>query len=89
MSEEVLQSIAKTLQLDEVETAHLFDLVRAGAGNARKKPARGRAARQVPENVQALMDAMIIAPAIVQDGHLDIGLAHHLPRRAADSSATS
>ncbi|MEV0057224.1 hypothetical protein AB0H34_42880 [Saccharopolyspora shandongensis] len=89
MSEEVLQSIAKTLQLDEVETTHLFDLVRAGAGNARKKPARGRAAQQVPESVEVLMDAMIIAPAIVQNGHLYIGLARHLSKRAADSSATS
>lgn len=80
VSEEVLHAIATALQLDEVETAHLFDLARA-AGKAGRKPSRARSPRrQVPQSVQALMDTMVGAPAIVQNAHLDIVAANPLGR---------
>ena len=73
VSEEVLRAIATALQLDDVETTHLFDLTRAATTKVGKTPARRRTTRQhVPEGVQALMDAMVTAPTIVQNGHLDV-----------------
>ncbi|MET7675499.1 helix-turn-helix domain-containing protein [Streptomyces seoulensis] len=78
VSEEVLHAIAGALRLDEVETAHLFDLARA-AGKAGRKQTRAPR-RQVPETLQALIDAMVTAPAIVQNGHLDIVAANPLGR---------
>jgi hypothetical protein len=55
-----------------VETAHLFDLARAATTGAGSRPARRRTgSQQVPESVQALLDAMISAPAVVLNRHLD------------------
>ncbi|MFF0712300.1 helix-turn-helix domain-containing protein [Streptomyces bauhiniae] len=76
VSEEVLHAIAGALRLDEVETAHLFDLARA-AGKAGRKQTR-TTRRQVTPALQALIDAMVTAPAIVQNNHLDIVAANHL-----------
>ncbi|MFD9949325.1 helix-turn-helix domain-containing protein [Nonomuraea sp. NPDC059023] len=79
VSEEVLHAIATALRLDEAETTHLFDLARAVKRG--KMPERDRKAGQpVPPGVQALMDAMVTAPAIVQNAHLDIVAANALGR---------
>ncbi|RDI55983.1 helix-turn-helix domain-containing protein [Nocardia mexicana] len=81
VSDEVLQAIASALLLDEEETTHLFDLARAATEKSGKTRSRARIARQVvPEGVQALMDAMVTAPAIVQNGHMDILAANALGR---------
>ncbi|GAA4552926.1 helix-turn-helix domain-containing protein [Amycolatopsis samaneae] len=81
VSDEILHAIATALQLDDVETAHLFDLARATTKHAGKGPGRGRTMRQsVPEGLQALIDTMVTAPAIVQNGHLDIVAANALGR---------
>lgn len=80
VSDEVLHAVAAALQLDEEETTHLFDLARA-ATSTKSRRARGHALRpQVPESIQALMDSMITAPAVVQNGHLDIVGANALGR---------
>ncbi|GAA1025064.1 MULTISPECIES: helix-turn-helix domain-containing protein [Amycolatopsis] len=77
VSDEVLHAIATALQLDDTETTHLFDLARA----AGKRAGSGRTVRQpVPEGVQALIDTMVNAPAIVQNGHLDVVAANALGR---------
>lgn len=77
VSDEVLHAVATALQLDDTETAHLFDLARA----AGKRAGPGRTVRQpVPEGVQALLDSMVNAPAIVQNGHLDLVAANALGR---------
>ncbi|MBY8856939.1 helix-turn-helix transcriptional regulator [Nocardia sp. CA2R105] len=77
VSDEVLHAIARALLLDEAETTHLFDLARATTA----KPRRRRSARQsVPDTVQALLDAMVTAPAVVQNGHLDLLAANALGR---------
>jgi transcriptional regulator with XRE-family HTH domain len=70
VSVEVLHAIAAALQLNEEETTHLFDLARAAtAGAVERRLAQGRTtAEQIPEGVQALMDAMVAAPAIAQNG---------------------
>ncbi|TCK25772.1 helix-turn-helix domain-containing protein [Pseudonocardia endophytica] len=79
VSDEVLQAVAGVLQLDDVETTHLFDLCRA-ASSRRGRARGGTQASRVPEYVQALMDAMVTAPAIVQNGRLDILGANALGR---------
>ncbi|MFF0384252.1 helix-turn-helix domain-containing protein [Streptomyces sp. NPDC004286] len=78
VSEEVLHAIAGALRLDDVETAHLFDLARAAGKTGRKQTRAPR--RQVTEALQALIDAMVTAPAIVQNDYLDIVAANHLGR---------
>ncbi|MYW97903.1 helix-turn-helix transcriptional regulator [Amycolatopsis rubida] len=77
VSDEVLHAIATALHLDDTETTHLFDLTRA----AGKRAGPGRTVRQpVPDGVQALIDTMVNAPAIVQNGHLDVVAANALGR---------
>jgi transcriptional regulator with XRE-family HTH domain len=76
VSDEVLDGIARALQLDEVERAHLTDLVRmANASPAgRRQPARQR----VRPSVQRLLDSMTDTAAFVRNGRLDILAANQL-----------
>ena len=76
-SESVLDAVARALQLDEAERAHLFDLARAAGPG---KPSRRSAPKQVRLSVQRLLDAMTDAPALVQNGRLDILAANRLGR---------
>jgi transcriptional regulator with XRE-family HTH domain len=76
VSESVLEALARGLQLDEAERAHLFDLARA-AGPMRR-PRRRPAKHHVRASVQRILDAMTDAPAIVQDGRLNILAANRL-----------
>ncbi|MFQ6200510.1 helix-turn-helix transcriptional regulator, partial [Streptomyces sp. NPDC000405] len=69
-SEAVLDSLARALQLDESERAHLMDLART-AGSTRR-PVRRRATQPVRPALQQLLDAMTDAPAFVRNGRLDI-----------------
>jgi transcriptional regulator with XRE-family HTH domain len=78
-SDSVLEAIARALQLDEAERAHLFHLARA-AGPA---PARARRRTLKPEvrpSIQAMLDAMTGAPAVVRNGRLDILATNPLGR---------
>lgn len=72
VSETVLDSISRALQLDEAEHAHLYDLVKAanqGTNPARRRsPARSQTLRP---NVQQLIDTMRDVPVFVQNGRLD------------------
>ena len=69
-SEEVLEGIARALQLDEAERAHLFDLVRAAN---RSRPTRSRPTQdRVRPTVQRILDAMVGVPAYVRNGRLGI-----------------
>ncbi|MFD7006398.1 helix-turn-helix transcriptional regulator [Rhodococcus jostii] len=79
VSDEVLHAIATALRLDDEETKHLFTLARAASTRPRRRIAP-RARVEVPEPVQALVDAMITAPAVVQNGHLDIVAVNALGR---------
>jgi len=70
VSDEVLEGLARALQLDEVERAHLGDLVRTA--NA-ARPARRRATPQrVRPSVQRLLDSMTATAAFLRNGRLDI-----------------
>jgi transcriptional regulator with XRE-family HTH domain len=76
MSESVLEGVSRALQLDEVEQAHLHNLVRASATTP-KRPAPGRA-RPVTPGLQQFLDAMKDVPAIIQNGRLDIVATNRL-----------
>jgi transcriptional regulator with XRE-family HTH domain len=76
VSDEVLEALARALQLDEVERAHLIDLVRTA--NA-APPARRRATPQrVRPSVQRLLDSMTGTAAFLRNGRLDILSANQL-----------
>jgi transcriptional regulator with XRE-family HTH domain len=78
VSETVLEALARALQLDEVERAHLFDLARAGA--AHPAPRRRSRAQRIRPSVQVLLDAMTAVPAFVRNGRLDLLAANALGR---------
>ena len=77
VSGEVLDAVARALQLDEAEHAHLLDLVRA-AGPAPRT--RRRPAHQVRPTVARILDGMTDLPALVNNGRLDILAANPLAR---------
>ncbi len=76
VSDEVLDGLARALQLDEVERAHLLDLVRMANASptARHQPAR----QQVRPSVQRLLDSMTNTAAFARNGRLDILAANQL-----------
>jgi transcriptional regulator with XRE-family HTH domain len=77
VSELVLEGLARALQLDEAERAHLFDLARAASPVA---PKRARPVKtRVRPVVQQILDR-IDAPATVHTGRLDYVAANALGR---------
>ena len=77
-SADVLDAVARALQLDDAERAHLFDLTRA-ATSGRAAPLRP-SQRRVRQTVQAVLDAITDTPAIVRNGRLDILATNTLGR---------
>ncbi|MEU0782676.1 helix-turn-helix transcriptional regulator [Streptomyces sp. NPDC006173] len=69
-SEAVLDSLARALQLDESERAHLLDLARTASTT--RRPVRRRTAQPIRPGLQQLLDAMTDAPAFIRNGRLDI-----------------
>lgn len=80
VSDDVLHAVAGALRLGEAEETHLFDLVRAVTGKGARTRSVPPAGRTIPEGVQALLDSMVTAPAIVINGHLDVVTANTLGR---------
>ena len=76
-SESVLDALARALQLDEAERAHLFDLARAANAtpNTRRRPVPPR----VRPGIQRVVDA-ITAPAWVRNGRSDFMASNRLAR---------
>ncbi|POH57811.1 helix-turn-helix domain-containing protein [Arthrobacter glacialis] len=77
VSDAVLESIARALQLNEAEHEHLFNLARA-AGPATRP--RRQAAKGIHPSVQRILDSMVGIPAFVQNGRLDIVAFNELGR---------
>src|SRR3954447_23990046 len=75
VSEDVLDAVARALQLDDVERTHLIDLVRAAKQRPTKR--RGTPERLRP-GVQQLLDSMTEAAAFVRNSRLDILSANRL-----------
>lgn len=81
VSESVLEALARALQLDEAERAHLFDLARTANATGRAERGRRRSApAHVRPGVQRLLDAMTGAPAYVRDRRMDVLGANELGR---------
>ena len=78
VSETVLEALARALQLDDTERAHLFDLTRAMQTST--PPRRRRGQQRIRPNVQQMLDAMAGVPAFVRNGRLDILGANRLGR---------
>ena len=79
VSQDVIEAVARALNLDEAERAHLFNLIRTasltGPAAARRRPGQER----VRPTVQQIID-LIDAPAYVRNGRLDILAANALGR---------
>ncbi|MFI1093289.1 helix-turn-helix transcriptional regulator [Streptomyces sp. NPDC020917] len=77
-SDEVLDSLARALRLDDAERAHLYDLAAA----QRSRPARStRQVRgPVPASVRRVLDSMTDSPAFVRNGRLDLLAVNRLGR---------
>jgi transcriptional regulator with XRE-family HTH domain len=71
-SDSVLEAIARALQLDDAERAHLFDLARAARAGAVREPRRRAQPQQVRPSVQHMLDSMTTATAFLRNGRLDI-----------------
>jgi transcriptional regulator with XRE-family HTH domain len=78
VSETVLEALARALQLDEAERAHLFDLARAAHTTPRRRRRPGQ--QRVRPSVQQMLDAITAAPAFVRNGRMDIIAANSLGR---------
>ncbi len=78
VSEDVLEAVARTLQLDEDERTYLFDLARA-ARPARRAPSRRREV-ELPPSVQWLLDSMTMSAAFVRNGRMDVVASNSLGR---------
>jgi hypothetical protein len=75
VSEDVLEAVVRTLQLDDVERAHLFHLVRA----AKQLPVKANKTRiQVRPGVQRVLDSMTDAVAFVRNSRQDVLSANRL-----------
>jgi hypothetical protein len=77
VSDSVLESLARALQLDDAERAHLYNLIRASTPSARatRRPTTSR----VRAAVLRLLDRMTDIPAFIQNG-LDMLAANTLAR---------
>jgi transcriptional regulator with XRE-family HTH domain len=69
VSEEVIDAVARALQLDEAERTHLYNLARAA--KTAKAPRR-RTKPTLRPSVQRLLDSMTTTAAFVRNGRLDI-----------------
>jgi transcriptional regulator with XRE-family HTH domain len=81
-SDSVLEALARALQLDDAERAHLFDLARA-AQPVGQPPRRRPAKYRIRPSVQQVLDAMTGAGAHIGNDRLAT------PMRAAKSCAPS
>ena len=79
VSESVLEALARALELDDAERAHLFDLARAAQPTAARSRRRQAKQRVRPE-VQWSLDAITGAAAFVGNERLDLLAANQLGR---------
>ena len=79
VSQNVLEALARALELDEAERAHLFDLARA-AHPTPARPRRRQTKQRVRPDVQWTLDAIIGAAAFVGNERLDILASNQLGR---------
>jgi transcriptional regulator with XRE-family HTH domain len=78
-SDSVLESLARALQLDDAETAHLFDLARTASASPGARKPRKRADELRP-SILRLLDAITDAPAMIRNNYFDYVAANRLGR---------
>lgn len=76
VSDSVLESIARALELDRAEHEHLYELARAATPSARKRSTK--TAADVRPVMQHLLDAITGAPAFIGNNRMDIVAANPL-----------
>ena len=76
VSDSVLESLARTLQLDEAERAHLLDLAKAAAPSRASGTRRVRA--EVRPSVERILAGMTGTPAYIRNARMDILAANNL-----------
>jgi transcriptional regulator with XRE-family HTH domain len=86
----VLDAIARALQLDDAERAHLIDLARAADGSSALIRPRRRSSKQwTPHrSLQWTLDAVTEGPAFVRNGRMDLLAGNRLARAFYDQAYT-
>ncbi len=79
VSQSVLEALARALELDDAERAHLFDLARAAQPTG-TRPRRRQVKHRVRPEVQWTLEAITGAAAFVGNSRLDILAANELGR---------
>ena len=79
VSDGVIEALARALELDDAERAHLWDLARAARPTAAPRRRRQREPVVRP-SVQRILDSMTQAAAFLHNGRLDNLAANHLGR---------
>ena len=79
VSQSVLEALARALELDDAERAHLFDLARAAQPTG-ARPRRRQAKQRIRPEVQWTLDAITGAAALVGNQRLDLLAANQLGR---------
>src|SRR4051794_3896099 len=81
-SDQVLDALARALQLDDAEREHLTDLARAAAGSSplRRRPKRSPLESPTRPSLQWALDAVTAGPAFVRNGRMDVLAANRLAR---------
>lgn len=79
-SDEVLNAIADTLRLDELERRHLFHLTRGSRPRTQRARPRAQAMSRVRTTLQLVLDQMTDLPAIVQNDGADVVATNALAR---------
>jgi transcriptional regulator with XRE-family HTH domain len=77
-SEDVLDGIARALQLGEADRMHLFDLARAANTSPAKRSRRRLPQEHVRPAVQRILDSLVGVPAFVENDRLDVLAANAL-----------
>lgn len=78
-SDTVLDALARALQLDDAETAHLFDLARtANASPTARRPRKQQ--NTLRPSILRLLDAITEAPALIRNNYFDYVAANPLAR---------
>jgi transcriptional regulator with XRE-family HTH domain len=76
VSESVLDALARALQLDEAERAHLYDLAKAAAPSP--SSTFRRAKTELRPSIQRLLAGMTGTPAYVRNSRMDVVAANNL-----------
>ncbi|HET8600437.1 MAG TPA: helix-turn-helix transcriptional regulator [Segeticoccus sp.] len=84
VSDAVLESVARALQLDDAEREHLFDLARTANGAA--QPVRKRSPKKwvARESLIRALDVIAYGPAFVRNGRMDVLATNALGRAFYD-----